>query len=234
MESLQLKIEIKNKLFYNKFRYRAKVHIKGCSYTYYVNDIDTYIEKMIRVRENSKKWGSQYRDVGIDEESFFASIDVEKIERFLIWKHRATKNDNLMLRMQGDTASFFSNNLDLLKNLTSLDQSVELTEVIPLDSDCLYFKREPKHKYRTYFRGKRMPKDFSENVRSLSDMYSNLSFSKSLFRILFEANQYNAYRYMHGSYYVEYDDEQMLTILAMWFPEMLGKTFNCIKEDKKR
>lgn len=74
-----------------------------------------------------------------------------------------------------------------------------------------------------------MPKDFSDNVRSLQDMYKSLNFSKGLFVSLFH-NNWHPFRYMHGSYFVEYNDEQMITILSMWFPDMLAKTYVLAKE----
>ena len=134
-----------------------------------------------------------------------------------------------MYRIQGDNVSFFSNELSLLQTLDNLDPKVTITKVICYDPKTLYFKRQPKYKYRTYFKGKRIPKDFSDNCRSLQDMYKSLNFSKGLFTSLFH-NNWHAYRYMHGSYFVEYNDEQMLTILSMWFPDMLAKTYVLAKE----
>lgn len=134
-----------------------------------------------------------------------------------------------MYRIQGDHVSFFSNDLALLTTLDNIDEDVKITKAVCMDPDTMYFKKEPKYKYRTYFKGKRMPKDFSENIVTVRDMYKSLHFSEGLFASLFH-NNWHPYRYLHGSYFVEYNDEQMLTILSMWFPTMLAKTYSLAKE----
>jgi hypothetical protein len=138
--------------------------------------------------------------------------------------------DKFVTRISGDSVSVFANDLNMFNYLNSIDPKFTITKAEVLEHGKLYFKRIPKYKYRTYFKARRMPKDFSENVLNLKDTYASLRFCPALLRALFYKSNYNPYRYMHGSFYVEYNDEQMLTILAMWFTNMLGKTYTCEQE----
>lgn len=226
MESFKLKTEKRNKLFFNKFKYRAVTHIQGAAYTYFTPDLETFVTRMEKLRSDKPRYG--VRILHDDWKEYWDEVDLDRISQLITWRNIVSK-EKCLIRIQGDHVSFFSNELPLLQTLDSIDPKVRFTEALCLDSNVMYFKKQPKYKYRTYFKGKRMPKDFSDNVRSLQDMYSSLNFSKGLFNSLFH-NNWHAYRYMHGNYFVEYNDQQMHTILCMWFPDMLAKTYSLAKE----
>ncbi len=222
-----MKTEKRNKLYFNKFQYRAICNIKGAAYTYYTKDLETFVDRMEKLRTtNVNKYGVRLLDETWQE--YWEEVNIDKIGAFLTWRNYIDK-DRCMYRIQGDTVSFFSNDLALLSTLDNLDDNVQITQAVCMDSNTMYFKKQPKYKHRTYFKGKRMPKDFSNNVRSLKDMYASLHFCKGLINVLFQ-NNYNPYRYLHGSFFVEYNDPAMLSILGMWFPNMLSKTYSLAKE----
>lgn len=222
---MKLKIEKRNKLYFSKFKYKAVAFIRGASYTYYTPDLETFIGRMEKLRENKPRYG--VRVMKDDWQVYWDEVNLDRISQFITWRNLVNK-DRCMHRIQGDRVSFFSNDLSLLETLKSIDPTLGFFEAECYDPEFLYFKKEPKYKFRTYFKGKRMPKDFSDNIRSLQEMYSGLHFSKGLFTSLFH-NNWHPYRYMHGSYFVEYNDKQMITILAMWFPDMLAKTYSLAK-----
>ena len=226
MASYKLKVEKRNKLYFNKFKYRAVCKIQGAAYTYYTPDLDTFVARMEKLRDNKPRYG--VRVINDDWREYWEEVNLDSISQLITWRNLVSK-DKCLIRIQSDFVSFFSNDLSLLQTLESIDPKLKITEVISYDNNYLYFKKQPKYKFRTYFKGKRMPKDFSENIVSLQDMYKSLNFSKGLFTSLFH-NNWHPYRYMHGSYFVEYNDEQMLTILSMWFPDMLAKTYVLAKE----
>jgi len=230
MGSSKLKTESRNKLYFNKFQYKATCRILGAGYTYFTPNIETFIERMKRFRDANSQ--SKYGVLTMDDswKVYWDEINIDQITQFLTWRDQVSK-DKCMIRIQSDSVSFFSDDLSLLQTLTSIDPKVKFTTVKQLDSKTMYFKKEPKFKFRTYFKSRRMPPDFSDNVRNLRDIYTDtLHFSESLCKTLFDKGVYNRFRYMHGSYYVEYNDDQMLTILSMWFPTMLAKTYTCVKQ----
>lgn len=226
MESSKLKVEKRNKLFFNKFKYKAVAYVQGAAYTYYTPDLETFVSRMEKLRTNTSRYGVRIMDE--DWQEYWDEINLDRISQFITWRNVVNK-ERCMNRIQGDYVSFFSNDLALLQSLESLDPKIKFYEAQCFDPDTMYFKKQPKYKYRTYFRAKRMPKEFSDNIRSLQSMYSSLHFSQGLFTSLFH-NNWHQFRYMHGSYFVEYNDHKMHTILAMWFPDMLAKTFSLAKE----
>lgn len=226
MELSKLKIEKRNKLYFNKFKYKAVAFIQGAAYTYYTPDLETFVARMEKLRTQTNRYGVRVMDD--DWKIYWDEVNLDRISQFITWRNLVNK-ERCMHRIQNDHVSFFSNDLSLLQSLESLDPKLEYTEAQCLDANVMYFKKKPKYKFRTYFRGKRIPKDFSDNVRTLQDTYKSMHFSKGLFTSLFH-NNWHQFRYMHGSYFVEYNDEQMLTILAMWFPDMLAKTYVLAKE----
>lgn len=226
MESSKLKVEKRNKLYFNRFKYKAVAHIQGAAYTYYTPDLETFVSRMEKLRDNKPRYG--VRILKDDWHEYWDEVNLDRISQLITWRN-VVKKEKCLIRIQGDNVSFFSNELPLLQTLTSIDPEIRLTEAHCHESNYMYFKKEPKYKYRTFFRAKRMPKDFSENIRTLQGMYNTIHFSEGLFKSLFH-NNWHPYRYMHGSYFVEYNDEKMLTILSMWFPDMLAKTYVLAKE----
>lgn len=227
MGSFKLKVEKRNKLYFNKFKFKAVCHIQGAAYTYYTPDIETFVARIEKVRDSTRnKYG--VRVMEDNWKIYWEEVNIDKISQYITWRNLINK-DRCMYRIQGDNVSFFSNDLSLLQTLESIDPNLKFYQAECLSPDVLYFKKQPKYKYRTYFRGKRVPKDFSDNIRTLQGMYKTLNFSKGIFQSLFH-NNWHPYRYIHGSYFVEYNDEQMITILSMWFPDMLAKTYSLAKE----
>jgi hypothetical protein len=136
-----------------------------------------------------------------------------------------------MFRIQGDAVSFFSNDLTLLETLASIDANVSFTEANLLSAEVLYFKKEPKHKFRTFFKGKRCPEDFHQNVLEFSERYPNVKVSPGLLQYAkIRRNAYSKFMYMHSSYHVDYNDPGMSTVLHMLFPSMIAKTYSLAKE----
>ena len=227
MGSLQLKIDNRTSLYFSKYKYRAKCRVMGACYTYYTNSLEQFKRKL----ETTKATRNQYRISVLNSrfEETYDYIDFEQIEKFFVWKNNKD-DDKYMYRIQGDQISFFSNDLELLKTLTDIDPNVKLSTAEVKVTDKLYFKKEPKYKYRTFFKGKKCPDSFNENVFSLMEMYKdNIKFSPGMIRNI---NRYpnSKYRYMHTSYYIDYNDEGMLTILALWFGDFLAKTYSLEKE----
>ena len=133
-------------------------------------------------------------------------------------------------RIDGDSVSFFSNDLSLFTVLYNIDPHLQITEANVLNTDTMYFKKTPKYKFRTYFRGRKMPITFPDSVTSFIDTYKSVKVCSGLERFVKSRTNWNQYIYMHNSYYVDYNDESMITILHMLFGNMVGKTYSLDKE----
>lgn len=234
MESFKLTIEKRNKLYFNQYKYRAKAYLPGVGYTYYTADIETYIERLEKWKSidlehaKSKYW----QESNLLRPNIYNEIKYDMIEYYIDFRNRMPKT-KMISRIENQSVSFFSNDLNLFKPLFHIDPNLKLTEAEVLSPGTIYLSKSPKHKFRTYFKGKRAPENFFENVVEFNGRYPSASISKGLLRwISSRRNNWNKYMYMHGSYYVDYDDESMISILHMIFGNMIGKTYRLDKRPK--
>ena len=227
MESLQLTIDDRTGLYFGKYKYRAQLKVMGAAYTYYTNTLDQFKKKL----ENTKANRNQYRISILNSrfEETYDHINFEQIEKFFDWKNNRN-NETFMCRIQGNNISFFSNDLDMLKTLVVIDPSLKFSEAYIKTSDTLFFKKEPKYKHRTFFKGRKCPVDFQDQVNDLRNMYGDkIRFSPGMVRMLNKYPQ-STYRYMNTSYYIDYNDPGMISILGIWFGDFLGKSYSLQKQ----
>ena len=229
-----VKLVVKNKLYFNKFRYKAVCKIQGAAYTYYTPDLETFISRMEQLREvyptgyKADRYGVRVIDKEWTE--YWEEVNIDKISKFLTWRN-TVKKERCMIRIQHDNVSFFSDDLGLLETLSSIDQNVTFYEAKVLGSETLYFTKQPKYQYRTYFKGKRCPEDFFGNVIEFSQRYQSVHVSKGLKSLAENRHKsYTRFMYLHGSYFIDYDDNSMITILHMLFPGMIAKTYTLAKQ----
>lgn len=227
MESSLLTIDNRTGLYFGKYKYRAQLKVMGVGYTYYTNSLEQFKKKLEATKANHNNW--RISTLSSRFEETIDHINFEQIEKFFNWKNDKDPKD-FMYRIQGNNVSFFSNDLELLKTLSIIDPNSKLSEAVIEAADILYFKKQPKYKYRTFFKGRKCPLDFPDHVNDLKGMYKNqIHFSPGMIRMI---NKYpnSPYRYMHTSYYVDYNDPGMLSIFGLWFNDFLGKTYSLQKE----
>ena len=222
-----IKIEVKNKLYFNKFKYKAMCTIQGAAYTYYTPDLETFIIRMEKFKDSKLRYG--IRVIEDDWKEYWDEVNLDQVSQFLTWRNTVSK-DKCMLRIQGDTVSFFSNDISLLDTLKSIDKNVSYFEAEVYKADTIYFSKNPKFKYRTFFKGKRCPDDFFSNIIEFCNRYPKANVSRGLQALAHNRRKnYTRFIYLHSSYYVDYNDESMISILHMLFPNMMGKTYSLAK-----
>jgi len=230
MASLKLVTEKRNALFFGKYLYRAKCRVQGAAYTYYTTNIEDFKAKMARrANQHPPTHISVYE---IDWKRRIDLIDYDQIARYFDWRDHVDR-DSYVCRIQGDSISFFSDDLKLLETLKILDENLVITVADLIGNNVMYFKNTPKYKYRTYFRGKKAPDDFKEEVRSFNERYHGIAkLCPALVRLVNDTigSRKHWYNYLHSSYYVDYNDESTLTLLHMFFGSMLAKTYTLEKQ----
>ena len=224
-ELSKLIIEKRNKLFFNKFKYRVKIKLNGVGFTYYTADIDTYINRIERFKDQDNKWAASL----FGEPGQFTNIKYTDIAKYFDFRDNMDKT-KITSRIEGNTVSFFSNDLSLFKPLYLIDPNPIFTEANVLNPGTLYLKREPKYKFRTFFKNRRMPVDFPQNVINFIETYKTVKVCSGMQRFVHSRTNWNNFVYLHGSYFVDYDDESMITIIQLLFDKMVGKTYSLAKE----
>lgn len=206
--------------FYNKYKYRARVSFEGLYLTYWAKDIQDYV----RILNNRKPWRK------IDKASILQNLST--IEKYIEFKNLIKKDNSISLRTEGDTAGIFSNDLNKLKELKNLGNcKVDITEALTSQfSGVKYFVNEPKHKYRVYFRSKYVDVNFHGEFGEFLSKNKNIYPSKALDRWVNKVRQSNwHFRYLSGTFFIDYDDDSVLSYLSLMYGEILGKKFKLEK-----
>jgi hypothetical protein len=161
---------------------------------------------------------------------------------FYNWKVATKKDKTATVRIEGEIASVFSNDLDLLKTLELIGCHVDYTEVDDtIIAGIKYFVRDPKFKYRIYFKSKRVNEDFRTKLQNFIERYKDTDTvivpSGSLTSWLKDDSNYVrgswSYHwnkcYTSSNYFIDYNDESTLTLFSLMFSGMISKTYKLEK-----
>lgn len=220
--SLVLGTENRSKLFYNKFRYRAKVFCAGLHYTCYVKNVDQMQSQITRIFTNY---------IGFNSSKPLPNIN--KLSEFVEWK--LLNQDKIIVRVEMETAAVFSNDLSLLKTLGSIFDLTELTEVLVTEDPNVVTLNNPKHSFRIYLKNKIAPDEFYIELEQFLISHNKTLFPcKSLLQwIDRNKNPRRGYqwstRWLSSSHFIEYDDEATLTLLKLYFADVFGKNYKVVK-----
>lgn len=210
--------------YYDKYKYRARVYCSGITLIWWCKKSS---EIPALALKNKKRW---------------LGADIPSIQQFFDWKlanatDKTTRQCNV--RVEGNVASVFSNDLTLLKTLEAIGLEIDYTEVdssIPVG--IKYFVKEPKFKYRLHLKSKRVEDGFvdklNEFVNRYKDSDSKIVPSKSLTSWLSPTNRLNRWaswrhRYCSSSYFFEYNEESTLTLFMLYFDNIVSKRYKLEK-----
>jgi hypothetical protein len=239
-------VEYRDTLYYNEYKYRAKFHIYGLRRSTFHRTINELVDRLTLDEEELKDFllslhknsTSYYNKIAI-KESRQIYDNIASLSKFMDWYNIQKRQKDTIFRIEHNDASVFSNNLELLKTLADIfdgDMSkISITQAIPSDLvGVKTFVKEPKHKFRVYVRSKIVPEDFRKTFSKIL---------KTNKKTLFPSNSFHDWltekppgyvwsysnRYLHSNYYIDYDDESMITYLALIYGNILGKKYRLEK-----
>lgn len=195
----------KDSLFYNKYKYKAKLQkIVGAWFLHNVKSFKDYENKL------SDEWWEKLLNTDL--------TDPNRTNLKNLIKFKETNNKEVTIRVEGAYVSVFSNNLDILKEL---EQNFVVKQYFEVN--CIpkvkFFHKPPKFKYRTYFR-------INYNVDNAS-LYDYIMRQKALGLV-----DYNKYIdkplkkfYRMPMLFVDYNDEKIITFLSLLHSEKVWKTY---------
>ena len=157
---------------------------------------------------------------------------------FITWRNLRKIDKQAMIRIEGDVVAVFSSDLALLNTLQNLSTSLEIDYTQVHKSEFIgvkVFVNEPKHKYRVYLKSKRVESEFAKDLHELFKRATGLYPSIALKYWAKDSVGSNAvrqnwrFRYSSASHFIDYDDESVLSYLALVHGNMLGKRFKLEK-----
>lgn len=224
-------LEHRDILFYNTFKYRLRLYAK---HIYFILSCSSVEELEFKVK-NSWNYFGRMSKVDVDEVVKNFSF-LKKVLNFIL---SCKDNNSIRIRTESSTISIFSNDLNTLKHFVLSLEDKCVTDVTEAVTGCekqtKYFTKEPKYKFRVYLREKIVDSEFR---KSFSDTLKNLTTvcpSKSLVEWLEPKNKQKFHRvkYCCSHFYIDYNDESMLSYITIVHGEMLGKKYKLVKRQEK-
>jgi hypothetical protein len=219
--------EYRDRAFYGKYRYRARLSLAGMRFTSFAKKPEDLHTRLAAIKNSSSV-----------QELKSARSNTDLLCDFIKWRNKCTQDKTAMLRVEQNTAAVFSNDLSLLHELKKFSQHamVDFTEAQTSQySGIKHFVNEPKHKFRVYLKNKRIDtySNFHTELNDLLERNTDLHPSPSLDVWLkdgiYTKNLYWRYHYTKASHFIDYDDESTLSYLSLMYDGILGKKYKLEK-----
>lgn len=222
-------LEYRDQQYYGKYDYRCRITIEGLRRGYYFTPEEF---------ENRLDGMGEYRSWGRirDDEKKVIRDNLDSIKKVLQFRIDNRKNKSITIRSEFDTVSIFTNDLKLLHD--SFDgipnskvnyTQVETNGYVGIKT----FAKEPKHKFRVYFRGKKVPEDFKGKLSEIIKNNKQLRPSPALKNWLNPSKKHQTWywwsNYLSSMHFIDYNDESYLSYLGLLYSDLLGKKYKLEK-----
>ena len=220
--------EYRDQHYYNKYEYRARFNLVGVRYTWYIkSDIQELVERL-------EAPVTSYHRLAYERDEVRENLTI--LSSFLKWRNELKKRKNSTIRIEHNTVAVFSNDLQELKDIVNYIPGIEIDVTQSHISNFIgvkHFVRKPNHKFRVYLKSRRVEGTFAID---LNDMFKK---NKSLYpspalkhwaKGSVHGTQHSwRYRFSNASHFIDYDDESVLSYLALIYGDMLGKRYKLEK-----
>lgn len=204
----------RNKLFYGKYRYKASVKIIGSRYFKRTNTFSAFIQKITKIGYAIHTY----------EESKYRSV-------FDFYKKYADNKEITFLR-EYDSLGFYTSSESILNELLVLNLGLKVNEAVVPPDKVMYFAKDPQYKYRVYLKSKRVSDSLIDSLSGFCDTYKdkNINISSGLTNFIDSEHwKKRFYSYLSNSFFIEFNDESMITIMHLIISECIGKTYKLEK-----
>ena len=214
--------------FYNKYRYRAKLTIDGLSYTRYVSTTTALLTRLTGPNR------TKIREHTLNQ----VMAKITELNNYINWRNTHKKSKSVTCRLEMNTVSIYSDDLDLLLTLKDLGVvTVNITEAqLEKFSGTKYYVNKPKHNYRIYLRGvyfddKNFVKDLYNTIEKSKELVPSKALKEWLDRSISRPTLVTSWKYSRtdGNHSIDYDNESTLSYLLLMYGHMLGKRYKLEK-----
>jgi hypothetical protein len=215
--------------YYGKYKFRVRFSIQGVRYAMYEKTFDELMK-----RYNATTGWRQIRKQDRDS----VTENLESLRKFIELRNSFKENATGTVRVENNSISIFSNDLSLLKSAEDIKSDIYYDYTQVQTSNFVgvkSFVKDPKHKFRVYFKAKRIENDFVKQLGELVKTNKGLYPSPALKAWLIGTVDTNShswnwrYRYSNPNHFIDYDEESTLSYLALMHGEFLGKRYKLEK-----
>ena len=226
LSKLVIKTLDRPNLFFNKFVYR--VNVTGVPSVHRINkctNIQDYIDYIDKLYADWESSNQRYPNGWYRTPPSSSDIDLIRVENLIGLMQKYNDKSLVTYRSENNTVCVYTSDLALAKEFADTLSVGLLTQVNPMPTGVMLFKREPPAKYRAYTTNNKMSLDFKESfvayLERTPDVKPSSSFKNSFTR---------RYNYLWDKYYVDYDDEKNLMMMMLMFPGLIGKKYKLEKK----
>lgn len=217
-----LKSEARPNLYFNKYKYRASIIIQNLRYAQFNKTFEQFLEF---IEEETKVSSSRYWHRAINPNT---PAQLNRIRKTIEYRNRVQAIEGVTIRKEYDSISFYSNDLDLLKEVWTFSPKSCIGEVTLMPAGVMTFAKEPIYQYRTYLVNRKIESSSKEELVDFVKRTLGVEPSGSLDRWLGRAARYS-HDYSSDKYFLSYDDPGILTILGLICPKIIGKSYKLEK-----
>lgn len=222
MVLLNLKVEEREILYYSKYTYKAVCRVIGAYYTNNVKNIDQYKDKIDSLRSELRRY-PMYIPGGMEEIDYF---NIDELIRYIV---RFEKNDKGIMRREGNSITFFSNDLNFLKKAPSTASPLKIYQAVLLPTGVKYFKRDVPAPFRVHFKESRVNSEIKKDILDYIEKTDGVEASSALMVWLKRPVTWKE-SWCYKTYYINYTDSSQLMMMHILFPEVLGKNYKLEKK----
>jgi hypothetical protein len=172
--------------------------------------------------------------IGVIKPRVLSISELESIDKYLTWVNK--NSESVTIRTQGNGVSVFSNDLSLLKTLTTIYPSTEFSQVDLIatpTSGVKYFVNQPKYQHRVMIKNIKIKTETLSDIQSFLTRYDDTVMrpSKSFTKWINRVNKWtlSAQFYIYGSFYIDYNDPSILTLMHLSISDIFGKSYKLEK-----
>jgi len=222
--------EYRDQHYYNKYEYRARFNLVGVRYTWYIkHDIQELVDRL-----EAPAVGYNYNTISYERDEVRENLTI--LAAFLKWRNELKERKNSTIRIEHNTVAVFSNDLQELKDIVNYIPGIEIDVTQSQISNFIgvkHFVRKPNHKFRVYLKSRRVEGTFAVDLNDMFKKNKSIYPSPAL-KHWAKGSVHNTqhswrYRFSNASHFIDYDDESVLSYLALIYGDMLGKRYKLEK-----
>lgn len=209
----------RNKLFYDKHKYKVLVDLPGARYFKWTRNFDKFI-KQLTDREY------------LDKHDCNDVILLDLYKKVMDFHNEFKSNKEVTFLHEYSFLGVYTSNVDIIQEILNIDPTFKVYEVVTPPQKIMYFAKEPQYKYRVYLKSKRVSDSLINSLTDFRNTYNNkgVYISGGLMRFINTSLwKKRFYSYLHGSFFIDFNDDSMLTFMHLLIGECLGKTYKLEK-----
>ena len=218
-DTMNIKVVRRPTLYFNKYKYKTVTYVPGASLAKNSKNLNDFLKDL----EWRKRYSSFYHDLVPNQET------IDRLITFL------NSKKDYAIRTEWNSVSVFFNDISLLQDINVISPIKLVESVEEYEHGCLELAN-PKFKFRTYVKlspGTSTNSKVAAMIKDFAKYNTNLTspaqFSTSINELLQDAK--NRFRWWRSGH-IDYNDEQMLTILHLYLSPIISQTVKLVKKTK--